>query len=152
MNDFKKTFGARLKELRKSKKYTQEKLAEMLDLSARQLIRIENGQNIPTFEFLYKFSKIFEIEIHDLFDFKKDVASLGKSYQEPIIRSELYNNIQAKLDKISYSEIWLKYIETAIDSLADRESLEKLKTLIRGLDLLLPQSKTINKETQDTKK
>ena len=38
--NLKEGFGARLKELRRAKGYTQEKLAEKLDITQRQLTRI----------------------------------------------------------------------------------------------------------------
>lgn len=69
MKSLKEAFGFKLKELRKSKNYTQEVLAEMLDLSPRQLIRIENGENFPTAETISRISLIFGVELNKLFDF-----------------------------------------------------------------------------------
>lgn len=69
MADLKKAFGKRLKEIRKDRKYTQEQLAEKFDLSSRQLIRIENGQNFPSIETLEKIIKVLNIKIKDLFNF-----------------------------------------------------------------------------------
>lgn len=69
MKNLKEAFGLRLKELRKSNKYTQEVLAEMIDLSPRQLIRIENGENFPSAETIGKISLILNISLDHLFDF-----------------------------------------------------------------------------------
>lgn len=60
-------FGKRLKELRKLNKLTQEQLAELIGLDPKQICRIENGACFTTFETLQKISKIFNVEIYDLF-------------------------------------------------------------------------------------
>lgn len=69
MKNLKKAFGLRLKELRKSKALTQEKLSEMLDLSPRQLIRIENGESFPSADVICEISSILDIRLDTLFDF-----------------------------------------------------------------------------------
>ncbi len=47
-------FGKRLKELRKSKGYTQQALAEKADIDEKHLSRIENGKYFPSFATLNK--------------------------------------------------------------------------------------------------
>lgn len=69
MSGVKNAFGKKLKEIRKNRKYTQEQLAEKLDLSSRQLIRIENGQNFPSVDTLEKIIHVLNIKIKDLFNF-----------------------------------------------------------------------------------
>ncbi|GBF22641.1 hypothetical protein tpqmel_0045 [Candidatus Gastranaerophilus sp. (ex Termes propinquus)] len=59
--------GSRIKEIRKRKKLTQEKLAEMVGIEPNNLCRIENGKNFPTPENLAKISKSLEIEVFELF-------------------------------------------------------------------------------------
>lgn len=68
----KEGFGARLKELRKSKGFTQEKLAEKLDIAPRQLTRLERGVNFPSVETLAKISFYLEEDLKSLFDFYWD--------------------------------------------------------------------------------
>lgn len=139
MNNLKEKLGTRLKELRKNKGYTQEHLAEMLDLSTRQLIRIENGHNFPSVEMIEKILQIFNIELKSLFDFKKSIVSQSNS----TIKNDLYNSILLKLEKISSNQNKMKYIKLAIESLESRESLEKLKVLLQGMELTLPKIPTI---------
>ncbi len=62
-----KLFGKRLKELRKINKLTQEQLSEIIGLDPKQICRIENGACFTTFETLQKISKVFNVEISDLF-------------------------------------------------------------------------------------
>lgn len=89
MKNLKEAFGHRLKEIRKSKKYTQEALAEMIDLSPRQLIRIENGENFPSVEVLGRISLVLNIGLDSLFDFQwnKDlIQSKSGVYDNPLLK------------------------------------------------------------------
>ncbi len=69
MDDIKKLIGKRIKELRKSKKMTQEQFAEKIDIDQRSLSAIECGINFPTKNFI-KIAQVLDIELKDLFDFE----------------------------------------------------------------------------------
>ncbi len=62
-----KNLGARIKELREKKNYTQEQLAEILELDARSLSRIETGVSFTTIDRLKKMADVFDVELKDLF-------------------------------------------------------------------------------------
>ena len=49
-----KKLGERIKQLRKKANISQEKLAEMAEISPRQMVRIEAGQSFPTIDNLEK--------------------------------------------------------------------------------------------------
>ena len=70
-----KLFGRRIKELRKSKKMTQEQLSEILGLYQKQIGNIETGSYFTTMPNLEKLAEIFDVEIKDLFDFEIGRAS-----------------------------------------------------------------------------
>ncbi len=55
-----------VKEYRIKRKYTQETLAEMLDISTRQLQRIEKNEARTTIETLRKIKRILEIPDEDM--------------------------------------------------------------------------------------
>ena len=44
MESIKNLFGKRIKELRKERSLTQERLAELIGIDTRNLIKIENGE------------------------------------------------------------------------------------------------------------
>ncbi len=67
--DIKQKIGRRIKELRKSKKLSQEKLSEMVDIAQNTLSYIETGDNFFTAETLEKLIIAFDIEPQELFDF-----------------------------------------------------------------------------------
>ncbi len=57
------------KEYRIENKYTQESLAEMLQISTRHLQRIEKGENEPSLELFRKLIKILKIKDKDIIKF-----------------------------------------------------------------------------------
>ena len=69
MAEFRQKFGAKVKVVRKQKKWTQEYLAEILNLDARSLRKIELGESFPSINTLEKMLEVFEMSTVDLFDF-----------------------------------------------------------------------------------
>lgn len=69
MQNIKKLLGSRIKEIRKSKGWTQEELAEILGIDQRTISAIERGANFPTKNFI-KIAEVFHIELKELFDFE----------------------------------------------------------------------------------
>ncbi len=66
----KKLFGRRLKEIRRSKNFTQEQLAETVGIEPKQICRIENGTCFTTFEKLEKIAQTLNVDIHEFFIYK----------------------------------------------------------------------------------
>ncbi len=65
--NIKKELGEKIKRIRKQRGYTQEELAEMIDISSRNLSNIELGNSYPKPETLEKFLKILNITTQTLF-------------------------------------------------------------------------------------
>lgn len=88
----KKDFGKQLKEIRKSKKLTQEQLAELVNVDTKHISFLETGRNFPSADLLEKLKNVFDIEYSDLFDFKN-----SKDKQNEISRiNNLLNNMTLK--------------------------------------------------------
>lgn len=66
MQDIKEKFGQRVKELRLSKGYSQEKLAEISDLDRTYIPGIENGRRNVSIVVVEKLAKAFNITISEL--------------------------------------------------------------------------------------
>lgn len=62
----KKFLSAKIKNLRKLNDFTQEQLAESVDITPRQLVRLESGKNYPSIETLWKMSRVFNISVSSL--------------------------------------------------------------------------------------
>lgn len=59
--------GKNLKEIRKSNGYTQEKLAEKIEVSVRYISDIEQDRAKPSYEVLIKICNLFNIGINQIF-------------------------------------------------------------------------------------
>lgn len=62
-------FGKRLAALRVSRHLTQEKLAELVEVSVDSISMLERGLRAPSFSSLCKFSEVFNIQVQELFIF-----------------------------------------------------------------------------------
>jgi len=72
MKDIKKLLGNKIREIRKSKKLTQEKFAEKIKISVPCLSYIETGKFYPSPETLEKICATFDIEPHELYRFTSE--------------------------------------------------------------------------------
>lgn len=97
--DFKKAFGEKLKRLRKNKNLTQEQLAEMIDISPKNLSKIEVGSSFVKADTLEKILKALDVTTEELFsnDHIKSEKEL-LSEIERYLNSVKYN--RQKLEKI----------------------------------------------------
>lgn len=159
-----KNFGIKIREFRKAKGFTQEKLAEMIDISTRHMSRIETGTNFPSTELIERLSLYLETDLKSLFDFSSMVnnthiatgtngnkilsfcvksnavdnstqtAKLQNQFEEAEKR-KLKKKILQILNEIDYNKIELDYILTAVESIKDRKRLEDLKLIMQGIEL-----------------
>ncbi len=67
--DNKKLLGKRIKEIRKYKGYTQEKLSELIDIETSSLSGIESGRFFPSLHVLDKMSAVLGVELVEFFKF-----------------------------------------------------------------------------------
>lgn len=69
MADVRLLFGKRIKQIRREKKLTQARLAEMLDFSINYISQIETGQASPAFQTVIRLASALNVEISELFNF-----------------------------------------------------------------------------------
>ena len=69
MAGIKEFVGKRIKILRKSKNLTQEQLAELIDISPRQVSRLECGGNFPSSATFEKLTSVLGVKTIDFFNF-----------------------------------------------------------------------------------
>lgn len=68
-NDIEKKFGAKLAYVRKSKKLSQIKLAEIVDMNFNYIGQIERGEANVTMKTMIVLANALEVELKTLFDF-----------------------------------------------------------------------------------
>ena len=84
MGEISRKLGLRIKELREKRGLTQLKLAEILNMEASNLSKIERGVQIPKEESLEKIAAALDVEVRELFNYgyfenKKDlIAKIDK--------------------------------------------------------------------------
>ena len=66
-----KKLGRRIANLRRTRKLTQEKLAETLGCSVEFISLVERGVNSPSVAGLADFAKALNVEVKDLFTFEE---------------------------------------------------------------------------------
>ena len=98
MADLKIKLGKRIKELRKSKNITQEKLAEITGMDITSLSKIETGRNYPQPDTIEKLADAFEIDIDKLFTFKNLLSK--DDYIESINKNIMF--IQNDYEKLKF--------------------------------------------------
>jgi len=64
-----KKFGQRLRSIRDQRRMTQERFAEVLEMSVDFLSLIERGISAPSFETLERIAKRLKLSVADLFTF-----------------------------------------------------------------------------------
>ncbi len=87
MDNLKIRLGRRIKDLRKSKNITQEKLAEVINMDITSLSKIETGRNYPQPETVEKLANALNVSIDKLFLFKDD-------FSKEEYLNEINNNIK----------------------------------------------------------
>ncbi len=103
MKEIKKLLGAKIKDIRKVRGYSQQQLAEMVDIDQRSLSHIECGSSFPT-KSLVAIAGALNVEMNELFDFeefcktndelKKYISLTLENFNQKQIRS-LYNIVRS---------------------------------------------------------
>lgn len=69
MKATKELLGERIRELRKSRGFTQEQLAELVEVEQKHVSRLELGKSYPTIERLEKIADALKVPLRDFFDY-----------------------------------------------------------------------------------
>lgn len=78
--DLKEMIGARIKEIRTKKGFTQERLSEKMDVNPKYLSSIERGKENPTLNTLIRLSESLDLELGEIFGFvEAEDPGLAKS-------------------------------------------------------------------------
>lgn len=75
MDNIKELLGKKIRELRKARKYTQEQLAEKIDIGTPNISYFETGKYSPSIETLEKIAKALNVEICELYMFQPQKSS-----------------------------------------------------------------------------
>lgn len=140
MSIIKKRFGEKLKTLRKQKGFTQESLAEKIGINLRQLARIEAGESFISSDTLFNICNTFDVSPKTLFDFDLQDLKNNTSLAFNVIEkgksiSNQYKTLKNQIESINNDSQKIEYMTLAFNSLHNKESLNELKILIKGIEL-----------------
>ena len=89
-----KKIGLFLKELRKEKGLTQERLAEQFNVSSRTISRWENGNNMPDLDILMEISDYYEVDLREIFNGERKSENMNKETKETVLQAVDYTNTE----------------------------------------------------------
>ncbi len=104
------TFGSKLKKLRKEKALTQEALAVKLNVSRQAIAKWEKDECLPDINHITMLSKIFEVKIDELLDYKVEEITSQESFAENLSKEDsklknIYNFMAKRFEGSSH--IWV---------------------------------------------
>lgn len=97
MSDLKKIIAKNLTELRKSKKYTQQDIGDMVQYSDKAVSKWEKGESLPDIDVLYQLCNIYGVTLDYLThegstEDKKDFLIPKSEYRNKIIITALFSS------------------------------------------------------------
>lgn len=115
-----KEFGKRLRETRKSKKLTQENLSKLAQISIQSISKYENGEVLPTLEYLHDIAAILNVSI--------DYLIYGNKVNRELINTDRITDYKTFVNKT------LNLIETDLVSLKLQEGPFLPKAVLLQID------------------
>ena len=77
MGGMKNMISMNLKRLRKEHQYTQENVAEKINVSRQSIAKWENGESTPDIDTLIKLSKLYNVSLDNLVNHSEDKSGIG---------------------------------------------------------------------------
>jgi len=98
-------FGARIRELRKSKGLSQDQLSEVIGIDQKHMSRIELGKSYPSLDRLVRIAEALNVSLPSLFEYMhlEDETERAQNIEEML--KELSEDSQKKAFKIIKSVI-----------------------------------------------
>ena len=66
----KELLGKKIQQIRKSRGYTQEKLAEIIEMDSGYICKMETGRHTPSLETLEKLANALKVELSEFLNFE----------------------------------------------------------------------------------
>lgn len=99
MSNLKKMLGKRIKFIRKERKMTQERLAELVEIGTPNISYIESGKFAPSSDTLQKIAIALNVSPRELYDFSdfRDINDIKKELFEALESNENYLKIMYEI-------------------------------------------------------
>ena len=125
--DLKVLFGQKLKTLRVERGFTQEILAEIVDLNPRQISKIETGEHLPSASTIEKLCEVLDVLPQEFFT----VENKNKK----VLNNEII--LLKKVEKLIRDEKYYNYVNLAIDAVKSKRALSTLIHTLEGMKIIM---------------
>jgi len=149
--NIKEILAANLKENRRKRGLTQEKLAELADMSLHYLAIIELGTNFPSGEMLEKLAKALEIQVFELFypittlegtmhHLEKTIIANIEGVIDTAVKQSIYKENQTSKGKLrkgeleQYQEAIMNTINKTINKAIKTSFEEHRQTMVKKIE------------------
>ncbi len=88
--------GLFLKKLRNEAGFTQEQLAEQLNVSRRTVSRWETASNMPDLDLLMELSKLYQVELGEILNGERKSEKMDKEMEQTVLKVAEYSNEEKK--------------------------------------------------------
>lgn len=105
-SEINKKLGKRIKYLRVQRGFSQEKLAEALNIATTSLSYVETGRGFMTLATLEKLANVLNVELHEIFQFSSITTN-----------EEMYDYILSKLCIIKNDDEKLRFVYNMLKNL-----------------------------------
>ena len=109
MKSNKELLGARIRELRKGLKMSQEQLSELVDVDPRYISRIELGKCFPSLETLENIARALQVAMRELFDYEH----LGERHNASNNISEILDSVEDEQQRMMILKV-VKAVKRAV--------------------------------------
>lgn len=100
--------GLFLKNLRKEKGMTQEKLSQLLNVNSRTVSRWENAKTMPDFDILIELAKLYDVSIEELLNGERREDIMEKQTEDTLYNiAEYTNSEKERLLKNQHIFAWI---------------------------------------------
>jgi len=99
-------FSRKLRENRRKRGFTQEKLAELVGISTHYLAMLETSRNFPTSDTLERLAAALDIPVYELF-----ITDHSPKEELEQLRQDIVNEVNQTVNKAikqSFAEAWKK--------------------------------------------
>lgn len=115
--------GTKIKKLRELRNYTQQHMAEQLDMSRIGYGKIERNETEVTYKKLEEIAKILDMEVVDLVGFDESKCFVNISYNSNSNNNSYLGQIQISSTEKAYSEK-ISFLEKEVEYLKQINTLK----------------------------
>ncbi|MCS6824926.1 MAG: helix-turn-helix domain-containing protein [Cytophagaceae bacterium] len=125
--------GEKIKRIRELKNYTQEYMAEQLQISQSQYSRLESGESDLLYSRLEQIAKVLEMTISDIDNFDENISFISKNKikRREVNHFQAKNNLNLTIKEQVLNEEMKKLYEDIITQLKTENAY--LKDLVKSL-------------------